>query len=105
MMQIAGYSDTWGPITQTLEVNYCDLFQWYRDLNIRAIEPYGPWIKGQGDDHVEIILDALGKLQCSPACAMCTAGSCTAMPMCAKAQRKHFKTACACCTQTAFPSF
>lgn len=42
MMQIAGYSDTWGPITQTLEANYCELFQWYRDLNIRAIEPYGP---------------------------------------------------------------
>ena len=42
MMQIAGYSDTWGLITQTLEVNYCELFQWYRDLNISAIEPYGP---------------------------------------------------------------
>ena len=95
MMQMAVYSDTLGPITQTLEVNYCELFQWYRDLNISAIEPYGPWIEDQGDDHVEIILDALGKLQCSLACAMCTAGSCTAMSMCAKAQRKHFKTACA----------
>ena len=61
IMEIAGYSYTWGPITQPREVDYLKLFQWYRDRRITTIELYDPWIENKDDDHVDMIIDALGK--------------------------------------------
>ena len=65
-MKIAGYSYTWGPITQPREVNYPELFQWYRDRNIDSIELYDPWIEDKDDGHVQGIIDALGKYEMHP---------------------------------------
>ena len=65
-MEIAGYSYTWGPITRPREVNYPELFQWYRDRDITSIELYDPWIEGKGESHVEMIIDALGQYEMHP---------------------------------------
>ena len=65
-MQLAGYSYTWGPITQPREIDYAKLFQWYRDRDIRTIELYDPWIEDKGEDHVQMIVDTLAAYEMDP---------------------------------------
>ncbi len=62
-MKISGYSYSFGGILERVEVDHLEVIRFYRDMDVRGIEIFDPYLRS--DDEIPAIIDALGEAEMS----------------------------------------